>query len=77
MRRTGLDPYDPITAAAAIALAYPSSTKANHRELVRRAWTALENLEKHGELTSKAVAYCLLKMIRRVFYWDKIAHFHS
>ena len=34
----------------AIALAYPSSTKANRRELARRAWTALENLEEYGEL---------------------------
>ena len=50
MRRTGLDPYDPITDDDAIALAYPSSAKTNRRELVRRAWAALENLEEHGEL---------------------------
>ena len=50
MRRTGLDPYDPLTDDDAIALAYPSSMKSNRRELVRRAWSALENLEAHGEL---------------------------
>ena len=42
--------YDPLEDAAAIALAYPSSTKANRRELARRAWSALENLEEYGEL---------------------------
>lgn len=51
IRRTGLDPYDPITDDDAIALAYPSSTKANRRELIRRAWKALEHLEEYGELT--------------------------
>ena len=50
IRRTGLDPYDPLTDDDAIALAYPSSTKANRSELARRAWAALENLEEYGEL---------------------------
>ena len=50
LRRTGLDPYDPLNDDDAIALAYPSSTKANRRELSRRAWGALQNLEEHGEL---------------------------
>ena len=50
IRRTALDPYDPLTDGDAIALAYPSSTKANRSELGRRAWTALENLEEYGEL---------------------------
>ena len=50
LRRTGLDPYDPLTDDSAIDLAYPSSKKANRRELARRAWTALERLEEHGEL---------------------------
>ena len=35
IRRTGLDPYDPLTDDDAIALAYPSSTIANRRELAR------------------------------------------
>ena len=50
LRRWGLDPYDPLTDDDAITLAYPSSVKANRRELARRAWRALENLEKLGEL---------------------------
>ena len=50
MRRTGLDPYDPITDEDAIALTFPSSRHSNRRLLVRRAWSALENLEEHGEL---------------------------
>ena len=50
LRRTGIDPYDPLTDADAIELAYPSSQKANRRELARRAWTALERLEEHGDL---------------------------
>ena len=50
MRRTGLDPYDPITDEDAIALTFPSSRHSNRRLLVRRAWDALENLEEHGEL---------------------------
>ena len=50
IRRTALDPYDPLTDDDAIALAYPSSTKTNRSELGRRAWTALENLEEYGEL---------------------------
>ncbi len=50
MRRTGLDPYDPISDDDAITLAFPSSRHSNRRLLVRRAWNALENLEEHGEL---------------------------
>ena len=50
LRKTGLDPYAPLTDDDAIALAYPSSVKTNRRELGRRAWSALENLEGHGEL---------------------------
>ncbi len=50
LRKTGLDPYAPLTDDDAIALAYPSSVKTNRRELGRRAWNALENLEGHGEL---------------------------
>ena len=50
LRRTGIDPYDPLTDDDAISLAYPSSTKANRRELMRRAWSALERLEEYGEL---------------------------
>ena len=50
IRKTGLDPYDPLSDNDVIDLAYPSSTKANRRELVRRAWTALEHLEEYGEL---------------------------
>ena len=50
LRKTGLDPYDRLTDDDAIALAYPSSVKTNRRELARRAWGALENLEEHGEL---------------------------
>ena len=50
IRRTGLDPYDPLDDGDVITLAYPSSTKANRRELGRRAWSALENLEEYGEL---------------------------
>lgn len=50
LRRTGLDPYDPLSDNDVIDLAYPSSTKANRRELARRAWNALEHLEEYGEL---------------------------
>lgn len=50
LRRTGLDPYAPLDDDDAIALAYPSSRKTNRRELSRRAWGALQNLEEHGEL---------------------------
>ena len=50
LRRTGLDPYDPIDDDGAISLAYPSSTKTNRHELSRRAWGALQKLEEHGEL---------------------------
>ena len=50
LRKKGLDPYDPLNDDDVIALAYPSSVKTNRRELARRAWGALENLEEHGEL---------------------------
>ena len=50
LRRTGLEPYEPLTDNDAIALAYPSSRHANRRLLALRAWTALEALEEHGEL---------------------------
>ena len=50
VRRTGLDPYDPITDEDAITLTFPSSKHSNRRLLVRRAWDALENLEEQGEL---------------------------
>lgn len=50
IRKTGPEPYEPLTDADAIELAYPSSTHANSRLLAKRAWTALENLEAHGEL---------------------------
>ena len=50
VRRTGLGPYDPLEDEDVIALAFPSSTKAKRRELARRAWNALENLEEYGEL---------------------------
>lgn len=50
LRRTSIDPYDPLTDDNVIDLAYPSSVKTNRRELARRAWEALENLEEHGEL---------------------------
>ena len=50
LRKTGLDPFDPLTDDDAIALAFPSSVKTNRRELARRAWGALENLEQHDEL---------------------------
>ena len=50
LRKTSVDPYDPLTDDDVIALAYPSSVKTNRRELARRAWGALENLEEHGEL---------------------------
>ena len=50
LRRTGIEPYEPLTDDNAIDLAYPSSKKTNRRELARRAWTALERLEEYGEL---------------------------
>ena len=50
LRRTGIDPYDPLTDDNAISLAFPNSKVRNRRVLVRRAWTALENLEEFGEL---------------------------
>ena len=50
LRKTGPEPYEPLTDNDAIELAYPSSQKANRRELARRAWAALEHLEEYGEL---------------------------
>ena len=50
LRKTGPDPYAPLDDDDVIALAYPSSVKTNRRELARRAWGAMENLEEHGEL---------------------------
>ena len=50
LRRTGLEPYEPLSDENAIDLAYPSSKKTNRRELARRAWTAIERLEEYGEL---------------------------
>jgi len=50
LRRTSVDPYEPLTDEDAISLAYPSSITANRRLLAHRAWGALENLEEHGEL---------------------------
>ena len=50
LRRTGLDPYDPINDEDAIALTFPSSRVRNRSVLVRRAWDALEHLEEYGEL---------------------------
>ena len=50
LRRTGLDPYDPMNDDDAIALAFPNTRVRNRSVLVRRAWDALENLEEFGEL---------------------------
>ena len=50
LRRTSVDPYEPLSDNDAVSLAYPSSITANRRLLARRAWGALENLEEHGEL---------------------------
>ena len=50
LRKTGPDPYDPLDDDDVVALAFPSSVKTNRRELARRAWAALENLEEYGEL---------------------------
>ena len=50
LRRTGLDPYDPLTDEDAIALAFPNTRVRNRGVLVRRAWDALENLGEYGEL---------------------------
>ena len=50
LRRTGLDPYDPLADDDAIALTFPSSRVRNKRVLVRRAWNALEHLEEYDEL---------------------------
>ena len=50
LRKKGLDPYAPLDDADVVALAYPSSLKINFRELARRAWSTLENLQEHGEL---------------------------
>ena len=50
LRRTGLDPYDPLSDDDAIALAFPNSRVRNRGVLVRRAWDALEHLEEYNEL---------------------------
>ena len=50
LRRTGLDPYDPLADEDAIALAFPNTRVRNRSVLVRRAWDALEHLEEYGEL---------------------------
>ena len=50
LRRTGPDPYDPLTDDDAIALAFPNSQNPDRSVLSRRAWDALEALEEHGEL---------------------------
>ena len=50
LRKTSLEPYQPLNDDDAIALAYPSSTHANRRLLALRAWNALESLEERGEL---------------------------
>ena len=50
IRKKGPEPYEPISDADAIDLAYPSSRHANSRLLALRAWAALEKLEEHGEL---------------------------
>ncbi len=50
LRRTGLDPYDPLSDEDAIALAFPNTRVRNRGVLVRRAWDALEHLEEYGEL---------------------------
>ena len=50
LRRTGLDPYDPLTDDDAIVLAFPNSLNPDRSVLARRAWTALEALEEYGEL---------------------------
>ena len=50
LRRTGLDPYDPMTDDDAIALAFPNTRVRNRSVLVRRAWDALDHLEEFGEL---------------------------
>ena len=49
LRRTSLDPYDPLTDDDAIALAFPNSQNPDRSVLTRRAWGALESLEEHGE----------------------------
>ena len=50
LRRTGIEPHEPLTDEDAIALTFPSSRVRNRRVLIRRAWNALERLEEHGEL---------------------------
>ena len=50
LRRTGLDPYDPMTDDDAIALAFPNTRIQRRSVLVRRAWDALERLQQFGEL---------------------------
>ena len=50
LRRTGLDPYDPLSDEDAIGLAFPNTRVRNRSVLVRRAWQALERLEEFDEL---------------------------
>ena len=50
LRKSGVEAYEPLTDADAIALTYPSSVTSNRRQLAKRAWAALEKLEEHGEL---------------------------
>lgn len=50
VRKNGIEAYEPLTDDEAVALTFPSSAKSNQSELRRRAWTALENLEEHGDL---------------------------
>ena len=50
LRKTGVNPYDPLDDDDVIALAYPSSVHANKRLLTLRAWGAIEKLEEYGEL---------------------------
>ena len=50
VRRTGLDPYDPLEDEDVIALAFPNTRVRNKSVVIRRAWDALERLEEYGEL---------------------------
>jgi hypothetical protein len=50
VRRTGLDPYDPLEDDDVIALAFPNTRVRNKSVVIRRAWDALERLEEYGEL---------------------------
>ena len=50
LRKTGLDPYDPLSDEDAVTLAFPNTHVRNRSVLIKRAWDALENLEQYGEL---------------------------